>query len=82
MGKDLLKIEAFRRTFQRCAAALMPYNIDLMDIVTSTDPSIFDDITNCFVAVAAIQIALTDVLFLFGIRPDGMAGHSLGEVGK
>lgn len=82
MGKDLLKIGIFRTTFQRCAEALKPYNIDLINIVTSADPSLFDDITNCFVTVAAIQIALTDVLNLFGIIPDGIAGHSLGEVGK
>lgn len=82
MGRDLLKIEVFRKTFTRCATALKPYNLDVFDIITSDTPSIFDDITNCFAAIGCVQIALTDVLSSFGIHPDGIAGHSLGEVCK
>lgn len=82
MGKDLLRIEVFRKTFERCAAAVKPYNVDLMDIVTREDPNMFDDITNCFTAIGAIEIALTNVLYSIGIIPEGIVGHSLGEVGK
>lgn len=28
-----------------------------------------------------LQIALTDVLFLMGVTPDGIIGHSTGEMG-
>ncbi|KAJ8964696.1 hypothetical protein NQ317_001270 [Molorchus minor] len=80
MGKDLMKIDVFRKTIKRCAVALKPYNIDLEDILTSTSPSVFDNISNNFTAIAAVEIALTDVLHSLGIFPDNVAGHSLGEV--
>ncbi|KAJ8954469.1 hypothetical protein NQ314_007075 [Rhamnusium bicolor] len=81
VGRDLMKIDIFRNTIKRCAAALKPYNIDLEDILTNTSPTTFDDIINSFVAIGAVEIALTDVLYSLGIKPDGIAGHSLGEVG-
>lgn len=82
MGKDLLNIEIFKRTFDQCAQALKPHNIDLYNVVTSDDPEVFDNVVNIYPAIAAIQVALTDVLFSLGIYPDGMAGHSMGEVGE
>ncbi|CAG9833288.1 unnamed protein product [Diabrotica balteata] len=81
MGKDLLNIPVFKNTMDRCAKVLAPYGIDLIDIITSEDPSVFDDITNCFCAIGCVEIALTDVLYSLNIYPDGMCGHSLGEVG-
>nr|XP_023019448.1 fatty acid synthase-like [Leptinotarsa decemlineata] len=81
MGKDLMRIEVFRKSLNRCAAALAPYGVDLIDIVTNSSPSTFDDIGNCFCAIGAVEIAMTDVLHSLGIFPDGIAGHSLGEVG-
>lgn len=75
-------METFRYTFDRCATALRPYDIDLYNLVTSEDPAIFEDIMNCFVAINAIQIALTDQLNHLGIIPDGYVGHSLGESGR
>lgn len=81
MGKDLLNIAVFRNTINRCARALVPYHIDLMNIITSEDPAILDNISNCLSAIGAIEIALTDVLKSLNICPDGFCGHSLGEVG-
>ncbi|CAH1164765.1 unnamed protein product [Phaedon cochleariae] len=81
MAKDLMRFPAFRNTLQRCAAALAPHGVDLMDIVTNTSPKTFDSITNCFCGIGAMEIALTDLLTSLGIVPDGIAGHSLGEVG-
>nr|XP_023011970.1 fatty acid synthase-like [Leptinotarsa decemlineata] len=81
MGKDIMNNKIFRNTFMRCAEALKPYDIDLEAIVTNDSPELFDNILNCFIAITAIQIGLTDVLFALGIRPDGFAGHSMGEVG-
>lgn len=82
MGRDLIKIDVFRKTFDECAKVMEPYNIDLYHIVTTDDRSIFDSALNTFPAICAIQLGLTDVLFSFGISPDGIAGHSMGEVGK
>ncbi|KAG5869188.1 hypothetical protein JTB14_000254 [Gonioctena quinquepunctata] len=81
MGRDLMKIEVFRTTIRRCADALTPYGIFLEEIITTEDTKVLDDSLNICVAIAAVEVALTDVLFSLGIHPDGIAGHSLGEVG-
>lgn len=82
MGRDLLKIEIFKKTFDRCAHVLKKYNIDLYHVVTTADQTVFDDISINFVAITAIEVALTDLLYALNIVPDNFAGHSLGEVGK
>ncbi|KAG5873391.1 hypothetical protein JTB14_027737 [Gonioctena quinquepunctata] len=81
MGRDLMKIEVFRTTIRRCAEALSPYGIFLEEIITTKDTKVLDDILNIGVAITAVEVALTDVLFSLGIHPDGIAGHSLGEIG-
>lgn len=81
MGKDLMNIKIFRETIELCAKTLAPHGINLIDIMYSDDPAIFDDITNAFCGIISIEIAITNVLRTLGIVPDGMCGHSLGEVG-
>lgn len=82
MGRDLLNMELFRRSFERCAAALKTHELDLCKIVTDDDDSVFESCSHILAGITAIQVALTDVLSLFDIIPDGMAGHSLGETGN
>lgn len=55
--------------------------IDLIDIITRNDETIFDNILNSFISIAAIQVALTDLLTNLGISPIGIVGHSVGELG-
>ncbi|XP_076288350.1 fatty acid synthase 1 [Lasioglossum baleicum] len=82
MGKDLLSIEPFKRSLQRCADALKPEGVDLMDVIlNSTAESFVDNIVYSFISIAAIQIALVDLLAYLGIQPDGIIGHSVGELG-
>lgn len=82
MGRDLMKFNIFKNTFHRCAEVLKPYDVNLYDIVTSKDPTIFDDVLHSFTAICAIQVALTDLLHALGIFPDGIGGFSMGEIGK
>uniref|UniRef100_A0A6P7F7U7 Fatty acid synthase n=1 Tax=Diabrotica virgifera virgifera TaxID=50390 RepID=A0A6P7F7U7_DIAVI len=81
MGRDLLNIPIFKNTITRCARVLEPYGIDLINVITSEDPRVFDNITNIFCGIGSIEIALTDLLHSLNIYPDGICGHSLGEVG-
>ncbi|PSN28987.1 Fatty acid synthase [Blattella germanica] len=81
MGKDLMQLEVFERGIRKCAAALEPEGINLYDIIMSSDDSTFDNVLNSFVSIAAVQVALTDVLSSVGIHPDGIVGHSVGELG-
>lgn len=46
-----------------------------MDIITSADKRIFNNVLHTFVGIAAIQIGLTDILFALGLKPDGIIGN-------
>lgn len=81
MAKEMMQIDVFRTAINRCADVLRPEGVDLVDILTRSDESRFDNILNSFVSIAAVQVALTDLLRSLGISPDGMVGHSVGELG-
>ncbi|RLU17245.1 hypothetical protein DMN91_011314 [Ooceraea biroi] len=80
MGKQLLGIQVFQRSLRRCADALLPYGVDLMNIILNGTDETYKNVTNTFVSTVAIQIALVDVLTSIGIQPDGIVGHSVGEL--
>lgn len=81
MARDLMHIEVFSKSIRRSAAALQPLGIDLIDIVTRKDDQLFENILNSFISIAAVQVALTDLLSFVGITPNGIVGHSVGELG-
>ncbi|KAL1517282.1 hypothetical protein ABEB36_001067 [Hypothenemus hampei] len=81
MAKDLMKLEIFRHSIDRCSAALKPHGINLEDIIVNGTQETFENVLNSFVSIAAMQVALTDVLKTVGIEPDFIVGHSVGEVG-
>ncbi|XP_055905959.1 fatty acid synthase-like [Eupeodes corollae] len=80
MGADLMAIPMFRQSIQRCYNALKPAGVDLFKILTEDDPHMFDNILHSFVGIAATQIALVDILKSFGMEPDYIIGHSVGEL--
>lgn len=81
MATSLMQIDSFRETIHKCHEILKPYGLDLINIVTSTDETTFDNIINSFVGIAAIQIAITDILRQLEIPFDYCIGHSVGELG-
>ncbi|KAJ0172969.1 hypothetical protein K1T71_011145 [Dendrolimus kikuchii] len=81
MGTQLMRIPIFAAAIERCQKALEPKGIDLINIITSTDKTIFDNILHSFVGIAAVQIGLTDILKELGLVPDNIIGHSVGELG-
>ncbi|ERE67869.1 fatty acid synthase [Cricetulus griseus] len=80
MGLSLMRLDSFRESILRSDEAVKPLGIKVSDLLLSTDESTFDDIVHAFVGLTAIQIALIDLLTSVGLKPDGIIGHSLGEV--
>lgn len=81
MARDLMAVTSFRQSMHRSHDYLIKqYNIDLLHLVQFADDKAFDVPTNSYLAITAIQIALTDLLASLHIRPDGIVGHSCGEV--
>nr|WJN62148.1 fatty acid synthase 1 [Rhopalosiphum padi] len=80
MGRDLLALAPFRESIEKTANTLKNLGLDIYAILNSNDKTVFDNVLNSFVGIAAIQIALVDVLTAVGITPDGIIGHSVGEL--
>ncbi|XP_063894600.1 fatty acid synthase [Helicoverpa armigera] len=81
MGAELMRIPIFAAAIEKCRRALEPKGIDIVNILTNPDKSIYDNILHSFVGIAAVQIGLTDILRELGIVPDNIIGHSVGELG-
>eukprot|EP00102_Acyrthosiphon_pisum_P016442 XP_008187406.1 PREDICTED: fatty acid synthase-like [Acyrthosiphon pisum] len=81
MGTDLMKIPVFDDAINKCDIILKPKGVDIKNILTSQNPKLFDNILNSFVGIAAVQIGLVEVLRALDITPDGIIGHSVGELG-
>jgi len=81
MARSLYELQVFRKSLDRCAAALKPYGLDLIEIVMNGTAKTLEHCTSSFVAIIAMQVALTDTLASLGIKPDFFVGHSLGELG-
>ncbi|XP_043491574.1 fatty acid synthase-like [Polistes fuscatus] len=81
MGQSLMKIPIFAQAIKKCDEVLKPRGYDIMHIICDNDPTIYDNILNCFLGIAAIQIGLVDILYAVGVKPQYMIGHSVGEMG-
>lgn len=81
MGTDLLQIPTFAQTIQKCHDILLPKGLNLINIITSPVKSIFECVLHSYVGIAAIEIALTDVMKSLGLEADYYIGHSVGELG-
>lgn len=80
MGKSLMIFPKFRETVELCHNILQQFGIDLIAIVTSDNPKIFDHILNAFVGISCIQIGLINLLRLLEVKMDYCIGHSVGEL--
>jgi fatty acid synthase len=81
MGADLMRIPIFAESIEKSHKILEKRGLNLKSILTSQEPKLFDNILNSFVGIAAIQIALTDILKTLDLEPDFIIGHSVGELG-
>ncbi|XP_071429466.1 fatty acid synthase [Pithys albifrons albifrons] len=80
MGLSLMKLDLFRQSILRSDEALKSTGLKVSDLLLQADENTFDDIVLAFVGLAAIQIAQIDMLKAAGLQPDGIVGHSVGEV--
>jgi acyl transferase domain-containing protein/NADPH:quinone reductase-like Zn-dependent oxidoreductase/NAD(P)-dependent dehydrogenase (short-subunit alcohol dehydrogenase family)/acyl carrier protein len=83
MGRDLLAREAvFREALERCDQVVLVHaGFSVIAALTAPEPGEAFE-RACFVQplTFAIQVALCELLKSWGIRPDLVIGHSMGEV--
>lgn len=80
MGKSLMQIEPFYKSILKCHEILKRVDFDLIYTITTDDQNIFDSIVNSITGIAAIQIALIDLLRILEVPVDYIIGHSAGEM--
>ncbi|XP_070508492.1 fatty acid synthase-like [Chironomus tepperi] len=81
MLSDLQKIPLFTASINKCHEVLAKKDINLIEILTSGNEKMMENVVHAYVGIAAIQIGLTDVLRALDISPDFIIGHSVGELG-
>ncbi|KAL8612603.1 hypothetical protein ACOMHN_006589 [Nucella lapillus] len=80
MCRSMLGLPTFRQSILQCDAALAAVGFRLHDMLLTADDTTYDDPINSFTGIVACQIALIDILTLLKVHPDGILGHSTGEI--
>ncbi|XP_038846838.1 fatty acid synthase-like [Salvelinus namaycush] len=80
MGRSLMQLPEFRESILRSDLALKDTGMCVSSLLMEADESTFEDTIQAFVGLAAIQIAQIDLLQKLGLQPDGIVGHSVGEL--
>uniref|UniRef100_A0A8C7CZE9 Fatty acid synthase n=1 Tax=Oncorhynchus kisutch TaxID=8019 RepID=A0A8C7CZE9_ONCKI len=80
MGRSLMQLPDFQESILRSDIALKDTGMCVSSLLMEADESTFEDTVQAFVGLAAIQIAQIDLLQKLGLQPDGIVGHSVGEL--
>ncbi len=83
MGRQLLEEEAvFRAAIERCEAALKPHvRWSLIEQLTADDASSrLEEIDVVQPMLFAVQVGLAELWRSWGVTPEAVVGHSMGEV--
>uniref|UniRef100_A0A7N5ZVY8 Fatty acid synthase n=1 Tax=Anabas testudineus TaxID=64144 RepID=A0A7N5ZVY8_ANATE len=80
MGRSLMQLPDFRESILRSDTALKDTGLVVSQLLMEADDATFEDTVHAFVGLAAIQIAQIDLLTKMGLQPDGIIGHSVGEL--
>ncbi|XP_024117302.1 fatty acid synthase [Oryzias melastigma] len=80
MGRSLMNLQEFRKSILRSDSVLKDMGLVVSQLLMEADDSTFEDTVHAFVGLAAVQIALIDLLAKVGLQPDGIVGHSVGEL--
>ena len=80
MAKALMPIKIFADKIEECHQFLIKYGLNLKHLLLCDDKDSMSTMTNKFCATTAIEIAMFDTLKSLDINPDGILGHSFGEI--
>ena len=58
LGKSLMRLPIFAESIKKCDRVLKPHGVDIYNILMNPDKTIFDNILNSFVGIAAVQVII------------------------
>lgn len=81
MGRELYERQpAFRKTIDRCNEILSPLlDRPLLSVLYGADEAMIDDTRYTQPALFALEYALAELWRSWGVEPDAVLGHSVGE---
>lgn len=79
MGRSLLPLVPFKESLDASAQIIAPLGYDLKELVLNPETRL-TNLTDTFLAIVSVQIALVDLLTFLQLVPDGIVGHSVGEI--
>lgn len=65
MGTSLMKLPIFNESILKSHAILKELGVDLIKIITDTDPIILNNIVNYFVGITAIQVNILIPIYFY-----------------
>jgi acyl transferase domain-containing protein len=80
MAKALMPIKVFADKVEECHQILSEFGINLKYLLLSEDKTAISTMSAKFCATTSIEIALFEVMKALDITPDGIIGHSFGEI--
>ncbi|XP_043501593.1 fatty acid synthase-like [Polistes fuscatus] len=75
IGESLMKIPISAEAIKKCDLVLRLRSYDIVHIICDKNPTIYDNIKNCFLGIAAIKI-----LYAVNVKPNYLIGHSFCEL--
>ncbi|XP_049523884.1 LOW QUALITY PROTEIN: fatty acid synthase-like [Dermacentor silvarum] len=83
MARQMMQFDVFASSIRKSHDLThRNFGLDLMDALTGTGDEELKKSSACVLAsIAAVQVALVDMLRAIGVHPDGILGHSVGELG-
>ncbi|MFD8965715.1 beta-ketoacyl synthase N-terminal-like domain-containing protein [Streptomyces sp. NPDC059568] len=82
MGRGLFATEPlFRAALEECAELLAPHtDTPLLELLFGEAQAALDQTRYAQIGIVSVQVALVRMLEAWGIRPDMVVGHSVGEL--
>ena len=80
MARALMPIKIFADKIEECHQSLTEFGVNLKHLLLSEEKEAMSTMTAKFCATTAIEIALFELIKALDITPDGIIGHSFGEI--